>query len=189
MWKIARLCALSIGLMAVPVAAQNTTDEEDGGGFLENLIEDRLSTEGQQVRVRGFQGALSSRATVDSITITDEEGTWLTVNDAVLDWNRAALLRGRLSVDELSAAEILLPRLPQGEEKTDAPSPEAQPFSLPDLPVSIRIGQIAAERIELGQPVIGEETVLSLTGSAELAGGDGQVDLRARRLRRACTRS
>ena len=109
MRKFTRLCVLSLGLAAVPVAAQNNDGEEDGGGFLENLIEDRLSSEGFQVQVRGFEGALSSRATIGQITIADEEGVWLTVNDAVLDWNRAALLRGRLSVDELAAGEIILP--------------------------------------------------------------------------------
>ncbi|SFH04596.1 autotransporter secretion inner membrane protein TamB [Palleronia marisminoris] len=183
MRKIARLCVLSLGLAAVPVAAQNTdAEDEDGGGFLENLIEDRLSSEGFQVEVRGFQGALSSRATIGQITIADAEGVWLTINDAVLDWNRSALLRGRLSVDEIAAAEILLPRLPQGEEQLDVPQPEAQPFSLPELPVSINIGQINAERIELGEPVIGEEAVITLEGSAQLANGEGEVDVRAERI-------
>ena len=40
------------------------------------------------------------------------EGVWLTLRDVVLDWNRSALLRRRVEVTELSAAEILLPRLP-----------------------------------------------------------------------------
>ncbi|WP_375261707.1 translocation/assembly module TamB domain-containing protein [Palleronia sp.] len=182
MRKLARLCVLSLGLAAVPVAAQNTDAQDEGGGFLENLIEDRLSSEGFQVQVRGFQGALSSRATIERITIADAEGVWLTINDAVLDWNRSALLRGRLSIEELAAEEILLPRLPKGEDQVNVPQPEAQPFSLPELPVSINIGQINAERIELGQPVIGEEAVITLEGSAQLANGEGQVDVRAERI-------
>ena len=183
MRKFTRLCVLSLGLGVLPVMAQETPDpDEDGGGFLENLIEDRLSSDGFQVQVRGFEGALSSTARVAQIVISDEEGAWLTVNDAVLDWNRSALLRGRLEVEELAAAEILLPRLPQGEEQADVPQPEAQPFSLPELPVSIQIGQIDAERIELGQTVLGEEAVLSLQGSARLADGEGEVDIRAERL-------
>ncbi len=170
--------ALILGLVAWPVAAQ----EEDGGGFLENLIEDRLSGPGFEVDVRGFEGALSSRATIEALIISDDEGPWLTINNAVLDWNRSALLRGRLSVEELTAEEILLPRLPQGDDSIDVPEPEATPFSLPDLPVSIQIGRIAANRVELGQPVIGEAAVLSVEGSASLADGEGSVDIEANRL-------
>ncbi|WOI56002.1 translocation/assembly module TamB domain-containing protein [Palleronia sp. LCG004] len=170
--------ALALGLLVTPLSAQ----DDDGGGFLENLIEDRLSGPGFQVDVRGFEGALSSRATLASLVISDDEGPWLTINNAVLDWNRSALLRGRLSVDELTAEEILLPRLPQADTSVDVPEPEATPFSLPDLPVSIQIGRIAAERVELGQPVIGEAAVLSVEGSASLAGGEGEVDIAANRV-------
>ena len=135
MRKLVRIAIVAAAIGAVPVLAQDDTDEDDGGGFLENLIEDRLSGEGFEVDVRGFEGALSSRATMERIQISDEDGPWLTINNAVLDWNRSALLRGRVEIEELAAAEILLPRLPQGEPQADVPQPEAKPFSLPDLPV------------------------------------------------------
>ncbi len=184
MRKVARFALLAAGLGVVPVLAQDDgADEDDGGGFLERQIENRLSSDGMQVRVRGFQGALSSRATIEQITISDEEGTWLTVNDAVLDWTRTALLRGRLQVEELSAAEIILPRLPQGgEQPADVPSPEAEPFSLPELPVSINLEQLAIERVELGQPIIGTAAVLQVSGGAQLADGSGQVNIEATRV-------
>ncbi len=183
MRKLARFALLAAGLGVLPVLAQDEAEEEDGGGFLERQIESRLSSEGFEVNVRGFEGALSSRATIAQITIADEEGVWLTVNDAVLDWTRTALLRGRLQVEELSAAEIILPRLPEGgEQPADVPTPEAQPFSLPELPVSINIEQLAIERAELGQPVIGEAAVLSLSGGAQLADGSGEVNLEATRI-------
>ncbi len=186
MRKFARFALLAGGLGVLPVLAVRAQDdgaEEDGGGFLERQIENRLSSDGMQVQVRGFEGALSSRATIEQITIADEEGVWLTVNDAVLDWTRTALLRGRLQVEELSAAEIILPRLPQGgEQTTDVPSPEAEPFSLPELPVSINLEQLAIERVELGQPVIGEAAVLQVGGGAQLAGGSGEVNIEATRV-------
>lgn len=175
-----RIGLVALGLAIVPAWAQD--DEEDGGTFLERQIERALSGDGFEVEVNGFRGALSSRATVDQITIADEEGVWLTVNDAVLDWNRSALLRRRLQVEELTAAEILLPRLPQGEERVEVPSAEARPFSLPELPVSIQIGRVNAELVDLGQPIIGEEVRATLEGSAELAGGAGDVDIRAERI-------
>ena len=80
--------------------------EEDPGGYLERLIEDNLSGEGRDVRIRGFEGLLGGTATLETLTISDSEGVWLTISDATLDWSRTALLRGRLEVNELSAASI-----------------------------------------------------------------------------------
>ncbi|MXQ09414.1 hypothetical protein GQ651_16325 [Alphaproteobacteria bacterium GH1-50] len=186
--------ALSLSLAATPLAAQGLFDrifgsddesaeaEENPGGFLENLIEDNLSGEGRDVRITGFAGALGGTATLETMTISDPDGIWLTLEDVTLDWSRAALLRGRLEVNELSAASILLPRLPAPAEATDAPAPEASGFSLPELPVSVNIGRIAAERVEIGQPVFGAETVASVEGSLSLADGDGAADLDITRL-------
>ncbi len=183
------LCFL---LLATPALAQEDngpgfldrlfgtdTAESDAeqGSLLERLIEDSLSGAGRSVTVTGFRGALSGRATLDSLTIADADGIWLTLTDAELDWNRAALFAGRLEVTELSAAEILVPRLSE-PEVAEAPSPEAGGgFRLPDLPVSVNIGRIAAERVELGEALFGVESVISLEGSASLGGGEGAADL------------
>jgi translocation and assembly module TamB len=153
------------------------------GTLLERLIEDSLSSAGRSVTVTGFRGALSGQATLESLTISDADGAWLTLTDATLDWSRAALFAGRLEVRELTAAEILLPRLATPPEN-EAPSPEAGRFQLPDLPVSLEIGRIAAERVELGEPVIGIAAELSLEGSFSLADGSGAADLAISRLDR-----
>ncbi|QFS84231.1 hypothetical protein FIU97_15865 [Roseivivax sp. THAF40] len=160
--------------------------QDDDRGRLEALIEDNLSGEGFQVDVVGFEGALSSEARLEALTIADADGVWLTLRGVVLDWNRAALLRGRVSVNELVADEILVPRLPGGGGEADAelPDAEAQPFSLPELPVSVQVGRIAAERVVLGAPLLGEEAVISLEGSASLEGGEGDVDIAVERLDR-----
>ncbi|WP_145105319.1 translocation/assembly module TamB domain-containing protein [Cereibacter sediminicola] len=166
--------------LLLPVAAFAQSAEEDRG-FLQALIEDNLSSAGREVRIEGFRGALSSRATVERLTIADDQGVWLTLNRVVLDWSRSALLTGRLSVSELSAAEILLERLPVADDGIDVPSPEARDFALPDLPVAVEIGRIAANRLVLGAPVLGTAVEATLEASGSLAGGSGQAQLLARR--------
>src|SRR5690606_11918080 len=79
-------------------------------------------------------------------------------------------------VETLRAEEILLPRLPDTGDP-EAPAPEAVPFSLPDLPISVRIGQILAERVDLGAPVMGVAATFRVEGSADLAGGEGNAKL------------
>ena len=171
------ILAFAIGIV-LPVAAQEDRDP----GFLAGLIEDRLDAPGLNVEIDGFEGALSSRASIEELRISDDDGVWLRMTDVVLDWNRSALLRGRLEVEELSAALIEFERTPLPAEGVEPPPAAAQGFSLPDLPVSVAVERLNAERIELGAAVLGEAVALTLEASATLADGSGAANVQARRL-------
>lgn len=155
--------------------------QDDDKGFLTKLLEDSLGGEGRVVSITGFAGAFSREATIDRIEVSDPAGVWLRLEGIVLDWNRSALLRGRIEVQTLSAALIELPRFPVPAD-TAMPSAEASEFSLPDLPVSINVATLKADRIALGAPIMGESAALSLTASGALADGAGDVTLTAARI-------
>ncbi|MDM7255483.1 MAG: translocation/assembly module TamB domain-containing protein, partial [Paracoccus sp. (in: a-proteobacteria)] len=159
---------------APPTDAPPETAEDDRG-FVTRFLEENLSGAGRTVEIDGFRGALSSRATFDKLTIADDEGVWITLNDGAISWTRSALLLGRVEVGELSAREILLPRLPVSQD--EGRTPEAVEFSLPELPVSVNIAKLDAARVEIGQPVIGEAAVVSVSGNMSLAGGEGAATL------------
>ena len=124
-----RLPTILLGLLfAVLVAdglsrAQDGNEEAEKSAFL-SYVENQLSTPSRQIRFTGLNGALSSSVSVDRITIADEDGVWLTVTDANLVWTRSALLRGRLEIDELSAASIDFPRPPKPEAGAPARASE-----------------------------------------------------------------
>lgn len=161
-----------LGLFA-PAFAQ--TAEEDRG-YIQGLLEDNLSSVGRDVRIVGFAGALSARASIEELTIADGEGIWLRLTDLVLDWNRAALLRGRIDVTELTVGQIDVIRPPVPDP--ELPAAEASSgFSLPELPVSVQIGRIAAARVVLGETLIGQPVEISLDGAATLEGGQGSAEL------------
>ncbi|MCC0063473.1 MAG: translocation/assembly module TamB domain-containing protein [Defluviimonas sp.] len=153
--------------------AQDQSETERDRGFLTGLIEDNLSGIGRTVRIDGFAGALSSRATFDQLTIADAEGVWLTIRNGAISWNRSALLGGRIEIAEMSAAEILLPRRPQSEGGATT----ASGFSLPDLPVAVSIGNLRADRVELGEPLFGAAAIVSLAGQMQLEGGEGSAEV------------
>ncbi|MDZ7709621.1 MAG: translocation/assembly module TamB domain-containing protein [Roseovarius sp.] len=176
--RILAIIAALVALLAPPVAAQ----DEDGGGFLERTLEDSLSGSGYEVKITGFAGALSSQARIETMTIADSEGVWLQLSGVTLDWTRAALLQGRVEVNRLAAREIALLRPPLPNPGLSPEMAEAQPFALPDLPVSVRIDALEAETIVLGAPVLGEEVRLSLSGSLTLGGGEGAAKITAERL-------
>lgn len=157
--------------------ARMAIEAEDDKGFLTRFLQSRLSGAGRTVQIDGFEGALSSRATFERITIADAEGNWLVLHDGAIQWTRSALLRGRVEIGELSAALIEIPRLPKSEEATDQPRAEARSFNLPELPVGINIEKILAPQVVLGSPVLGEDATLSLSGAMSLEGGEGTADV------------
>lgn len=148
----------------------------DDRGVLQAFLEDNLSDAGREVRITGFEGALSSKAKIAEMTIADTQGVWLTLQGLSLDWSRAALLRGRLQVAALQAETITLARLPVAPEVSVAQS-QARAFALPELPVSIDIAQISAHRVHLGAPVLGQAVSLQIDGALSLADGAGQASL------------
>ncbi|GGA09675.1 translocation/assembly module TamB domain-containing protein [Neptunicoccus cionae] len=175
-------------LFALPVLAQDdatpaeeTEQEESDKGFLTELLQDSLGGEGRVVSINGFSGALSSTATMDSITIADNTGVWLTMEGLTMQWNRSALLRGRVDIELLAADMIRLDRLPVTPD-TGLPDAEAQPFALPELPVSVSVGELRAQEIFLGNSILGTEMALTLEASAQLADNVADVNLRAQRI-------
>ncbi|OED50622.1 hypothetical protein AB838_01555 [Rhodobacteraceae bacterium (ex Bugula neritina AB1)] len=177
------LCyALALGLTAAPVTAQDAS-EEDAGGLLVDFLEDTLSSDSRYISVSGVDGAFSSEAKIRKITVADEDGIWLTIEGAVLDWNRLDLLRGRFSVNELSAERIEIARAPEPlPPDPELPAAETTPFALPELPVAIELGQIKAARIELGEALAGTAASLRVEGSLKLADGALDTKLEAARL-------
>ena len=171
------LITLALALFAPPVAAQ----DENGGGFLERTLEDSLSGAGREVSITGFAGALSSQATLETLTIADADGVWLRLAGVTLDWTRSALLRGRVEVNRLAADEIALLRPPLPAPGLSPEMAQAKPFALPDLPVSVRVDALEAETITLGAPVLGEEVRMTLEGALTLGGGAGEARLTAER--------
>ncbi len=170
------LAALLFQLAATfPLFAQ-----DDDKGFLTRTLQDALSGAGRTVSIDGFRGALSSQASFDQMTIADDTGVWLTLRDVVLDWNRAALLRGRLEVTSLTAQRLDLPRLPEAEQDS-LPQAEATPFSLPELPISVLLDEFSVSQINLGAPLLGDPVQLGVTAAARLDGDGANVDLTASR--------
>ncbi|KUJ80916.1 hypothetical protein AVO45_04910 [Ruegeria marisrubri] len=171
--------------MAVAPPALAQENEEEGGGLLIDFLENTLSGDQRNVSVKGLQGALSARATIEEISVADDEGVWLTIRNAELDWNRLALIRGRFSVNALAAEEILIARTP-GKTTAEEPLPsaETQPFQLPELPVAIEIGEIRVDHLVLDEPVIGLAADLGVNGALVLADGTLDTNLGVTRLDR-----
>jgi translocation and assembly module TamB len=169
-----RYLAVCIALLA-PFGAQAQSSDPD---FLTALLQDNLSGAGRQVVITGFEGALSSQARIETLTIADEAGVWISLSGIVLDWQRSDLLRGRLTVNTLSAAEINLMRMPQAQGEITA---EAPSFSLPNLPLSVDIGSVSTPKLVLGAPILGEAVTAQIDAKLTLDAGNGTGSLQLAR--------
>ena len=168
------LLSLILVLWAGVAIAQSTEDDRN---FITGLIEDAINNDDLTVRLINFQGALSSEATADAITIADPEGIWLRLDDLTISWNRSALLSGRVEIETINAARIEVIRLPvTPEAPTDLSGAEAKPFSLPDLPVAIDIADLSADEIVLTEDLLGEPVAARFLGAIKLGGGAGSAD-------------
>lgn len=185
-YRILFAICLALALpLSVPAAfAQDATtapdQSEDDKGFITRLLEDNLSGAGRKVVIDGFKGALSSRATFSRMTISDDNGIWITIENGAMHWSRTALLTGNVHINELSADRIIMPRLPGSS--ASAPQAETKEFALPQLPVSVNIEKLSFGRVELGKDVIGQEAVLAVDGSMNLDGGEGATKLTINRV-------
>lgn len=167
---------------ATPAAPAGPVED---AGFLERQLAKLLGGEGRDVRVFGLKGVLSSQATIERIEVADADGVWLTVRDVALDWRRVALLRRRLEVNALTVGVVEMTRKPlplPAEAPALAADAQATPFKLPELPVAVDVRQLSVGALRLGEPVLGVPAMLSISGSARLAGGAGQVALSAVRI-------
>lgn len=185
-WLALAAVLTPVAPVVAPAFAQSTIAEiaeetqDDDQGFITRLLQEKLSANGRQVQISGFDGALSSRATFRELTISDENGAWITLQNGAIKWTRSALLLRRVEIQELSAETVILPRLPASEG--GAETAEIPEFALPVLPVGINIDKISIGRLELGQPVIGIAAAASVSGSMRLSGGAGKAQLAINRL-------
>lgn len=175
----------ALGLAALPLVAQDNapqTAEAEKNGFV-RFVEDRLSTPERQIRLSNIEGVLSSDASIDEITIADEEGVWLRVSKAAINWNQGALFAGRLEIRTLTAESIDFLRNPvPAEGAADLPPPEAGGIAVPELPVAVILEKLDVPKVTFGASVFGLGSAISVSGNIRLEGGSLDTALAINRL-------
>ncbi|HSV28158.1 MAG TPA: hypothetical protein VLL76_01330, partial [Candidatus Omnitrophota bacterium] len=105
------------------------------------------------------------------VTLADDKGIWLRIEQPVLEWHPTRLLRRVLEIDRFEASRAVVHRMPEyegGGQGQGAP---------PRL--SFHVDQLAVPVI-LEQPVLGERVELNLVGTYQKQAGGGAVDLLVR---------
>jgi translocation and assembly module TamB len=181
-----RILALALAglalLIAMPLIAQDQMSPEEQRDWFVQFVEGQLSTPDRQIRISNIDGALSSQASIREVTISDQEGVWLRIKNAAIDWDQGALFTGRLLVRELKAEHIEYVRnaVPSGD--VDLPAPEAAPLAVPEFPVAIQLDKLSVPSVTFGESVFGLGSEISIDGKLLLEGGSLTTSLAIDRL-------
>lgn len=162
--------ALAAGFVSTAAAPANAQQ------FVANQIANLISTENAQVQITGLSGALTGALRIEEVTVSDADGVYLTASDLALDWSPLALARSNVQVQNLSAGQITLTRLP-GSAPQD---PDAEPLSGFQLPnITADIQRIAIDEFVLGEAVAGTAATLSAQASLQLSNEPVQLAISA----------
>jgi translocation and assembly module TamB len=127
--------------------------------------------------VSGLDGSIPFDMTVRSITVTDDQGTWLTLHDVAIDIDPAALLSQRLHLRLLRVGTWDQPRPPSGRS-----SPPAVLLRMVHLPFGMTIDRLAIEHLVLGPPLLGARVAARLVGNMAFRGPVRSADLDLHRI-------
>jgi translocation and assembly module TamB len=134
--------------------------------------------ENLQIDVQGIEAETLADIRIQSLTIADEEGVWLTVEDVVFIWHPTALWHRQFHAEEISAGKIHLARIPQAEE-TPPTDWEAQtdelihaletlPETLQDKTLPpIRIDRFALGELQVNEGILAEPSRFTAKGQLD----------------------
>ncbi|MFO1036082.1 MAG: translocation/assembly module TamB domain-containing protein [Geminicoccaceae bacterium] len=172
--RISKIVGLVLAAMLVLFGgAFAFAQTETGKAAISNMVGSAMSGPEQTAQLTGLAGLLPFNVRLGSFTLSDAEGTWLSVDGARVRLSPASLLGGRIRIEDVGAQRVSVARLPPS-----APPPERkEPFSLPSLPElpaslpPVQVDRLLIESIELKQPVLGEAATFKLEGK----GGTGET--------------
>lgn len=172
--------AAGFGLAALVVlsllAAYGALQTQAGRNALARYIERTASIPGvRTIEIGRIDGVLPQRIRIDRVAVADRDGVWLSIEEISLDWHPLMLLRGTLSVEELTAERTVLSRLPAAAGSGAEGGGPLVP------PVDVSVNLVAFRSLTLERPVLGEAATMSIEANGAFADGVVEAALSAQR--------
>ncbi len=154
---------VALGVGALAVGAVVGLDTQPGHRLVIRQIEGLRPASGLRIAVGRIDGSLYNRTTLRDVRLSAANGVFLTVPEALLDWEPLDLLANRLTIHDLLAPAATVLRPPRF-----APSRTPQPI-LPDL--AITVDRLRVDRLTLAQGVAGPRRTGRVALKASAIGG------------------
>ena len=123
---IGAFCLLFLLLVGLFVLLQTDSGKTFAAAQLSSLLSSRPD---RQVVFGKLEGLFPFRIHLDRVAVSDPQGEWLIIEDALLQWSPAGLVHRQVLIRELTAASVRLDRLPAGP--SEEPASPSEPFAFP----------------------------------------------------------
>ncbi|MEJ2459577.1 MAG: hypothetical protein P8Y58_16105, partial [Novosphingobium sp.] len=167
--KTVALVALGVATLAVAVIFG--IDTGPGHRFVANQIAGIKFENGMRISVGRIEGSLYGRMTLHDLSVRDTKGEFLFSPEIAIDWRPFAYLDNHVDVRSAKAKRMILRRAPVFRETPPSDAP-----LLPDI--DIDVGALRIDRFIAQPPVSGERRVVMIDGSAHIADGRAQVQIK-----------
>ena len=127
-----------------------------GGAVIEQLAD---SLSGGAVRIEGLSGRFPDALRIGQISVSDDAGTWLTIEQFAIDWSPLRLFHREVRVATLAAAHVALARLPHSAAASTGDGA---------FPFGIAVDDLHIERFDLSRSIAGGAPTFGITGNLHL---------------------
>jgi translocation and assembly module TamB len=158
-----------IGLVALILLFFVWLNSSLGHRYVVRQINELETVSGLDIDVGRIEGSLFGELKLYDITLNDPKGRFFVAPEATVDWRPLAYFRNHIDIKRLEIPSARLYRLPELK-----PGDPNAPL-LPDIDVDI--GKLEVARIQVDPAVTGYRHLLSLSGSARIDKGRGQLAL------------
>ncbi len=177
MRRVIKYAALGFGALIIIALAAVFVLPKTGPGraLIDNIarpiVKDAVKTAlGSEIEFDPIAGALPGELILSNVSMSDDEGVWVSIERLHLEWDPLALIRGAIVVDDFTVTDAILfrqPTLPERPaEEEDEEDDEGGDFSLPN----IRVANVLIDEISIREPVLGERYDLRFRADLEAQG-------------------
>ena len=162
------LLAAFVGVALVVLSGQTGRD------LVDDLVDGRQIAGYGEIQISDLSGNPLDRLTIGSLTLADQDGVWLEVEDLVLNWRPRSLLSRHIDVQALTAERIAMLHQPTRAEREQGGG-----GGLPNWTISV--GELDLDTIRIAEAVTGQEARLTAQGSLSRSGRGWQASLDVQR--------
>ncbi|WP_455171476.1 translocation/assembly module TamB domain-containing protein [Azospirillum largimobile] len=142
--------------------------------WLTEKIEGAVESPDMHLKLGAIEGGFPTDFTIATVTLSDSQGVWLTINRLHVVLSPSALFLRSAKIDALEAESVVVTRAPISTQPA-APSDPNAPL-LPSLPVDVDLKKLVVERLELAPELLGEQAVLRIAGALLLEHSGGALN-------------
>ncbi|MBN2467478.1 MAG: translocation/assembly module TamB domain-containing protein [Deltaproteobacteria bacterium] len=177
--SIAQLVTATIATLVILIVALLAWSQtEIGKHHLTGVIEAIFSGDDNRLDMEGLTGHFPFNIQVDRLTISDKQGTWLSIQNIAFHWSPRGLLTKRVVIKKLGATDLYFHRLPQGA--TTGPKTIPRLPGWPGKMPRLEVDRFYIHRAEIGTAVCGQPATFAMNGTVAQSNSKGNICLTLR---------